>query len=476
MGVIMLSIKQQLDPLYRPESVAIIGATNDLRRWGGWVVDRPIRTGFEGRLYPVNPRESEIQGLPAFPTVGEISDDVDMAIIVVRAHLVPQIMQECVAKGVRSAIVISAGFEEAGPEGQELQERAVAIAREGGLRFAGPNCQGIYTAATNFNVMWPTTPMPGGISIVSQSGSYAAGLGSQLIARGVGVRSCLSIGNQADLSMADYLEYLAQDDETSAICLYVEGFRDEGRRFFETARAVTKQKPVLMFKPGRTATGARATRSHTASLAIEDSLIEAMCRQAGIIRAEGSEDLLTMADAVATAGPSTGTGVAIINGAGAQCVIIADACDALGLTVPEFDDEMRGRIQEIVPPHAPPARNPVDLGGPGPDPEMHLDVIEMMASRDDVHTVVTGSLAVGGPWGDGEMSPRDEELFERLASLPERSRTKIVISGFRGASSGDNPLLRRYREAGLPAFFGEECARAVYAMARAGDGLRRGGE
>jgi acetyltransferase len=179
-----------------------------------------------------------------------------------------------------------------------------------------------------------------------------------------------------------------------------------------------------------------------------------------------------MADAIATGGPSSGRGVAIINGAGAQCVIIADACDAIGLTVPEFDDDMRGRIQEIIPAHAPPARNPVDLGGPGPDPGMHLDVIEMMASRDDVHMVVTGPLSVGGPWGDGDMSDRDEELFERLASLPERSGKQIVISGFRGATV-DNPLLKRYREAGMPAFFGEECARAVYAMANAGDGLRR---
>ena len=465
-------IKEQLDPMYRPESVAIIGATNDLRRWGGWVVDRPKRTGFTGRLYPVHPRETEIQGLKAYPTVGEVPEDVDMAIIVVRAVLVPQIMEECVAKGVKSAIVISAGFEETGGDGLDLQRRTVEIARAGGVRFAGPNCQGIYTAATNFNVMWPTTPVAGGISIVSQSGSFAAGLGTQLIARGVGVRSCLSIGNQADLSMAEYLEYLAQDEETSAICLYVEGFRDEGRRFFETARAVTREKPVLMFKPGRTATGARATRSHTASLAIEDSLIDAMCKQAGIIRADGSEDLLTMADAIATGGPSSGSGVAIINGAGAQCVIIADACDAMGLTVPEFDDDMRARIQEVIPAHAPPAQNPVDLGGPGPDPGMHLDVIEMMASRDDVHMVVTGSLSVGGPWGDGDMSDRDEELFERLASLPERSGKRFVISGFRGATA-DNPLLKRYREAGLPAFFGEECAQAVYAMAKAGDGLRR---
>ena len=466
------SIKEQLDPMFRPQSVAIIGATNDLRRWGGWVVDRPKRTGFEGRLYPVHPREAEIQGLRAYPAIADVPERVDMAIIVVRAVLVPQIMRECAAAGVRSAIVISAGFEEAGGEGLELQEQALRAAQDGGIRFAGPNCQGIYTAATNFNVMWPTAPAAGGVSIVSQSGSYAAGLGTQLLARGVGVRSCLSIGNQADLSMAEYLEYLAQDEETTAVCLYVEGFRGEGRRFFDAAKAVTRRKPVLMFKPGRTATGARATRSHTASLAVEDSLIDAVCAQTGIIRADGSEDLLTMADAVATGGPSAGRGVAIVNGAGAQCVIIADACDALGLTVPELDDAARARIQEVIPPHAPPARNPVDLGGPGPDPAMHLGVLEMLAERGDVDAILTGSLSVGGPWGDGAMSERDEELFERLASLPERSGKRVVISGFRG-STADNPLLKRYREAGMPVFFGEECARAAHAMARAGAALTR---
>ena len=462
------TIREQLDPLFRPRSVAIIGATNDLRRWGGWVVDRPRRTGYQGRLYPVNPRESEIQGLPAYPTVGAIPDEVDLAIIVVRANLVPDIVEQCVAKGVRTGIVISAGFAEVGEEGRALQERTLAAARAGGLRFVGPNCQGIYTAAASFNIMWPTAPRPGSVAIVSQSGSYAAGLGSQLIARGFGVSACLSIGNQADLSLADYLEYLAEDQETRAICLYVEGFT-EGRRFFETAKAVAPRKPILIFKPGRTVTGARSARGHTASLAVEDRLVEALCRQAGLVRAPESDHLLDMADAVAAAGPAPGRRMAVVSGAGAQCVILSDACDALGLELPPFDPATQARLQELLPSHAPPARNPVDLGGPGPDPAMHVEVLEIIAALDYIDGVITAPLSLG----DGAaLSEREQGLQERVTGLSRRYGKPLVLSGFRGAAP-DSPDMRRYREAGMPAFFGEDCARAMYALVRYGE-VQRG--
>jgi len=460
----MPSIKDQLGPLFEPRSVAIIGATNDLRRWGGWVVDRPKRTGYKGRLYPVNPREPEIQDLTAYPTVGAIPDEIDMAIIVVRAHLVPGVMEECVAKAVKSAIVISAGFAEAGEEGRALQKRTVAIAREAGLRFVGPNCQGIYTAAADFNVMWPNAPRPGGIAIVSQSGSYAAGLGSQLIARGLGVSVCLSIGNQADLSFADYLEYLAQDERTKAICLYIEGFSD-GRRFYETAKALAPRKPILVFKPGRTPTGARSSMGHTASLATPDRLVDALCQQAGLIRAPESDHLLLMADALATAGPAPGRRVAIVNGAGAQCVIIADACDALGLELPLFDSATQARLQELLPPHAPAARNPIDLGGPGPDPVMHTEILETIAALDYIDGIITAPISGGG--GDS-ISEQSEALLVRVTSLPKRFGKAVVVSGFGGAAF-DNPGLRRYRDAGIPAFTAEDCARAAYALARYGE-------
>lgn len=464
----MSAILQQLTPLFQPRSVAIIGATNDLRRWGGWVVDRPRRTGYAGRLYPVHPREGEIQGLPAFPTISDVPDQVDLAIIVVRAHLVPEVMEQCAAKGVKAAIVISAGFAEVGEEGRALQERTLAAARAGGLRFVGPNCQGIYTAAATFNIMWPTTPQPGSVAIVSQSGSFAAGLGSQLIARGIGVRACLSIGNQADLTLADYLEYLAADDQTRAICLYVEGFND-GRRFFEMARALAPRKPILMYKPGRTSTGARSTLGHTASLAVEDRLVDALCRQAGLVRALESDHLLDMAEALAAAGPAPGRRIAVVNGAGAQCVIISDTCDALGLELPVFDPETQRRLQALLPPHAPPPRNPVDLGGPGPDPVMQTEVLEVIARLDYIDGIITSPLTLSS--ADG-LSEGEAALLERVTRLPRRYGKPLVLNGFRGTPS-DSPALRAYRAAGMPAFAGEDCARAMYAMVRYGQ-VQRG--
>lgn len=463
----MTTIKEQLDPMFRPESVAIIGATNDLRRWGGWVVERPQSTGYKGKLIPVNPNQTEVQGLKAYPSILDVPDEIDMAMIVVRSHLAPQVMADCVTKGVKSAIVISAGFAEAGPEGAELQAQMVAAAQAGGLRFAGPNCQGIYTSATNFNVMWPTTPQPGGIAIVSQSGSFAAGLGAQLNARGFGVRVCLSIGNAADLSMADYLEYLAQDDETRAICLYVEGFKD-GRRFYEAAKALAPEKPILLLHPGRTPTGARTTMSHTASLAVPDLLVDALCEQAGVIRAPESDHLMLMADAVATAGPSAGRRVAITSGAGAQCVIISDACDDLGLELPVLDADTQAKIQAITLPHAPPPLNPVDLGGPGQDPAMQTELLEILSSLDYIDCVIASPIGVGS----GEsLTESQEALMQRVLALPEKTGTKLILSGFRG-SGADDSLLKRYKDAGIPAFFGEDCARAAYALARYGETQR----
>lgn len=460
----MASVQEQLNPLFKPKSIAIIGASNDLTRWGGWVVDRPKRTGYTGNLYPVNPRESEIQGIKAFPNIKEIPDDIDLAIIVVRASLVPDIMTECVTKGVKTAIVISAGFAETGNEGSELQERIVDIARTGGVRFAGPNCQGIYTSAVDFNIMWPTAPKPGGVAIVSQSGSFAAGLGSQLIARGFGVSSCLSIGNQADLTLADYLEYLAEDELTKAICLYIEGFKD-ARRFYDTAKALSPTKPILVFKPGHTPTGARTTRSHTASLAVPDKLVDALCQQAGIVRARESDHMLLMSDALATARPARGNRIAVVNGAGAQCVIVGDALDTLGMEVPEFDSVTEAHLQSLLPAHAPPARNPVDLGGPGPDPNMHADVLEMIASLDYIDGIITAPISIANR---ETLSDRDQAILNRVTSIPQKYGTPLILNGFRGASF-DDPALQRYRTAGIPAFFAEDCARAMYALSRYGE-------
>ena len=197
------SIAKELKPLFEPESIAVIGASNSTAKWGNWMVTRPITSGFRGRIYPINPKAKEIFGIEAFPAISEIRESIDLAIITIPAPMVPNAMRECVKKGVRASVVISAGFAETGPKGRALQDEVVKIAREGGIRFMGPNGMGIWSSAVRLNTAFGFTPKPGGISFVSQSGTMGSYLLETANNKGYGFHAFLSVGNQADLSMAD---------------------------------------------------------------------------------------------------------------------------------------------------------------------------------------------------------------------------------------------------------------------------------
>ena len=279
------TIKEQLDPIFKPESIAFIGASNSPAKWGFRVFDRPLRTGYRGRVYPVNPREDRIRMLPAFRSVLDIPGHVDLAVITVPAPQVPDVMRECVRKGVKGAVLITAGFAEIGREGKVLEDEVVRIAREGGIRFVGPNGMGIWSAAGMLNMCFEQSPLSGPIAFVSQSGTFGGSLSEIAGTKGYGLSKFISIGNQADLTAADYLEYLADDDDTRVVVFYMEGFKD-GSRFFDLAKEVVKKKPIVIFKAGRTAPGTRATQSHTASLAGSDEIFDALCRQVGLIRTQ----------------------------------------------------------------------------------------------------------------------------------------------------------------------------------------------
>ena len=215
-----------LKALFEPESIAVIGASNTAGKWGNVMVTRPIGSGYRGRIYPVNPKEKHIQGLRAYPGISAIDAPVDLAIITIPAPLVPAAMVECTQKGVKAAIVISAGFAEIGPHGRALQDEMVRIARQGNTRVMGPNGMGIWCSSVRLNTAFWFNPKPGGISFVSQSGTMGGYLLETAHNKGFGFYAFLSVGNQADLSMADYVDYLGDDDGTNAIVLYMEGVQD----------------------------------------------------------------------------------------------------------------------------------------------------------------------------------------------------------------------------------------------------------
>ncbi|MBW1683373.1 MAG: CoA-binding protein [Deltaproteobacteria bacterium] len=277
------AIINELKPLFEPSSLAVIGASNTVGKWGYMMVSRPIQSGYRGRIYPVNPKEKEILGLKAYPSLRDIPDPVDLAIITIPAQKVPDAIRDCAEKGIRAAIVITAGFAETGPRGKALQDEMVEIARAGGVRVMGPNGMGIWSSAVRMNTAFWFTPRTGGISFVSQSGTMGGYLLETATNKGYGFNAFLSVGNQADLTMSDYVEYLGHDEATNVIVLYIEGLR-EGTRFLRTARQVIRKKPIIVYKAGRTEQGSRATLSHTASISGADEIFEALCRQSGIIR------------------------------------------------------------------------------------------------------------------------------------------------------------------------------------------------
>ncbi|MBN1662250.1 MAG: CoA-binding protein [Deltaproteobacteria bacterium] len=383
------SLIEQMDYIFKPKSVAVIGASNDVNKWGGKILDRAIRAKFQGRLYPVNPKEKEIMNLPAYKDIRDIPDPVDLAVFTVPSSQMPAMMKNCVEKGVRGGVVISADFAETGEQGRALEEETVRIAREGHLRFVGPNGNGVWTSAVGLNIS-PTEPRtPGPVGFISQSGSFGGTANRIAVARGFGFSKFISIGNQADLTATDYLEYLGQDDDTKVICLYMEGFKD-GPRFIETARRVVREKPVLVLKSGSSSVGARATLSHTASIAGSDAVFDGVCRQAGIIRVEQLEHLFIMAEALFSQPIPRGKRIAVV-GNGGQGVVSSDNLMKLGMEVPEFTAEDRRRLKSILPSNMPIPGNPVDFATGVFDTAGEIRMIDMLASFDYIDAILTST-------------------------------------------------------------------------------------
>ena len=307
----MKTIVEQLDPIFKPRSIAVIGASQSHAKWGFRMMNRPARTGYRGAIYPVNRTGEAIGHFPGYKSVLDIPEAVDLAVITVPARQVPGVMKECAEKGVRGVVLITAGFAEIGPEGKILEDKVVGAARKGGIRFVGPNCMGIWSRAGLLCLSFDKAPLAGPIAFVSQSGTFGVSLSEIAGAKGYGLSKFISIGNQADLTAADYLEYLASDEETKVLVFYIEGFKD-GERFMNLAREVVKKKPIIIYKAGRTAAGSKATQSHTASLAGSDEIFDAACRQAGLIRVQETLHAFDVAEVLASQPLPPGRRVAIL--------------------------------------------------------------------------------------------------------------------------------------------------------------------
>jgi acyl-CoA synthetase (NDP forming) len=351
---------EKFQPLFDPNSIAFIGASNDTGKWGFIVLRNLINGGYEGKIFPVNPKEKTIQNIPAYSRIKDIPDVPDLAVIVIPPVAVPKAIEECIAKGIRAGLVITAGFAEVGDEGKALQSDMVEKAKRGGMILVGPNCNGILRPSKKLFPQMPAIfPPDGRISIVSQSGNVATSLSQRGIKTGFGIGCTISSGNEADLHCEDFFDFLSNDPGTDVVISYIEGFRN-GRRFFETAKSVTVKKPIIMLKAGGTEAGAQAAMSHTASLAGMDSAFQGACRQCGIIRADNLEDLFNIGMGFIDQPRARGNKVGIITMGGGWGVLAADASARYGLDVAKLSDKTLSALDEILPPWWNPG-NPVDM-------------------------------------------------------------------------------------------------------------------
>ena len=388
------NILEELSPLFKPQGVALIGASGNPGKIGRLYMDRFIESGF-GNLFPINLKEKEILGIKAFPSVKEVPGDVDLAIILLPPEAVMQAVKDCVSKGVKGIVINSAGFGEGGNEGKVKEQELVRIAREGGARIIGPNCLGIYCPASKLPFPQGPSMDIGKVGIISQSGSLADHFALVATSQGIKFSKVISVGNQSDLKVNDFLEYLGADPDTEIILSYLEGVVD-GKRFHELTREISENKPIIVWKCGTSEAGARAAATHTGALAGSPLVWEGVLRGNGVIRAGSFEEILDCVTVFHHCNLPRGNRVAIITGPGGPAVGTTDACIRVGLEVPGLSEETKTVLNEVLPSVGTSAENPIDMSiTSAAVPEIYKDVIKIL---DQDHTIDM-ILAIGSGGG-----------------------------------------------------------------------------
>lgn len=415
-----LNSVNQLDFLFKPKSIAIIGASSKELSIGNVIIKNLVNYGYTGKIYPINPKEPEIRGIKAYASVLDVADDIDLAHVIIPAKFVPQIIEDCGKKGIKSVIINSAGFSEMGEEGMALQKAFLAKAKEYGIRIFGPNCQGIintdpeYKAYCDFTF---TFPEPGTISIVALSGGVGAFIMQSLFDLEIGMRLYASNGNACDISIPEVLNYYGEDEGTKAIILYTEGFSNP-RDFMKAAKVVARKKPILAMKSGRTEQGAKAAASHTGSLAGVDISTELIFEKTGILTFNNEEEMCQAAMAFATQPIPKGNGVGIITNTGGPAVIATDELVSMGLQIPELSERAKNILKTTLLPEAS-IGNPIDVVATGGG--IHFrSALDVMMDEDQVDAVFINFVTA--PFTD------TDEVARNIVEVSKLKRKPIVCN------------------------------------------------
>ena len=435
-----------LDPLFRPRSVAVIGASRDPTKRGHQAVRALLDAGYAGRIIPVNPSGGELLGLPVTRAIEELSTSVDLALVCTPAPTVPQVLESCAERGVRAAVVLAVGFGEAGASGAALEDAVREIARRTGIRVVGPNTSGILNVPLGLNGIGIRGVRPGGLSLLVQSGNLALALLTEAANRSEqGFSIVVGVGNETDLGFPDYLDYLAGDANTRAILMHTEGVRD-GRAFLEAARRVSARKPIVLLKGARTEVGGVAARSHTGAVAGSYAVFRAALRQAGVIEVTRTDELLAVGETLASQPPlRSGAGIAIVSDGGGHGALAADALHERNVPLATLSSATREALRELLGPAAA-VDNPVDLAGAADrDPAVFARAVEIVAADEAV-----GGVLVIGLFGgyhlrfDDSLRDVEAEAARAMAAGVRNTGVALIVHSLYAAT--DTQPLRTLRE------------------------------
>lgn len=463
--------------LMTPKSVAIVGASNNPMKMGTMHALSILKDGYQGKFYPVHPTEKSILGHPAYPSPLDLPEAPDLAMFVLPAQYLLSVFEQFGKIGTKYAIVITAGFKEAGRDGIALEASLVELAKKYNIRFIGPNCMGIVNRDISLNTsVSPIVGKPGTLGLISQSGTYVAQTVDYLKKRGIRMGKAVSLGNEADINIVDVLEYMGEDPNIRAIAMYIETVRDVPR-FLKVARNITPHKPLIAQYIGGSEAGGRAGLSHTGAMAGKDFLYDGLFRQAGILRVFSIEDLYGVGWALSTQPRIKGNRIGIITNSGGPGSAIADTCDANGCEVPPFSEALQAKIKPLIPPHAP-CGNPVDLTFALDMKVMTHEIPDLVMKSGEVDGIVmhgamsTGFLAAVFPHLS-ELMPGVslEDMIQRATKdlsdsvrIPFSNNIPMTVSAFFDRA---DQYTREYEDNDIPVYDSpEKAARAISAMVK----------
>jgi acetyl coenzyme A synthetase (ADP forming)-like protein len=451
---------------FSPQSVAIIGASHTPGKIGYAILENFVRGGFKGKVYPVNPDTSPIFNLAVYPSVKKIPDEVELAVVAVKAETVPKVLKECIEKKVKAVVIISAGFSEIGGAGKKLEENCKKIIERKNVRVIGPNVIGVYDSSTAVDTLFLSRermqrPSQGSIAFISQSGAVGSTILDWLAEEKVGISKFVSYGNAMDVNETDILEFLAGDEKTKVIVAYLEGIKSEGREFIEVVKKIAKKKPIIALKAGKTEKGTKAVLSHTGSLAGSAKIYSSVFRQTGIIEANSFEELFDFAKAFSQPLPKSNR-VAIITDGGGFGVLATDECERQQLQLPEPSKKSKQNFKKIFPSYVI-LHNPIDLTGDA-TAERYYAAMEQCLRSGEYDGVIAITLF--------QVPTLKEKVTDAVVDLAKKYKKPVLCCAI--GSRFTKRLVEILEASGIPVYpTPERAVKAFAVLARYSEFLRK---